>query len=430
MIIATLLKMALASAVLWLVYIGLFRNTNRFVFNRYFLLGSLLFSIALPFIGKWMGNGLKTVANLRQDVLGSFSLDEFVVGASNQVSTTASSFSLGNVVMAVYLLGITIAAILFFVKIIRLTNLIAHSPKQKRENYTLVITGKNHSPYSFFRHVFFSEEPINEDILRHELSHISQRHSWDILFVEVMMIFQWFNPILLLYKRELQCLHEYAADHEVVYSGADKKNYMKLILQQCTAADYSNMTNNFSLILTKKRISMIIKDQKVKSLWWRVLTAVPVVAIMLVANTKVMAQDNVKVKTDTEKTTYVLNKEDVSKTTIKDAKSAPQNEEVFEKCEVMPEFPGGIDGLIEYLSTSCNYPEEEKQKDIEGKVFVQFVIEKDGAVSNVKVLKSAQENLDKEAVRVVENMPKWTPGMDKGKPVRVSYVLPISFKLQ
>lgn len=107
----------------------------------------------------------------------------------------------------------------------------------------------------------------------------------------------------------------------------------------------------------------------------------------------------------------------------------PDNDSIFQIVEVMPEFPGGSDAMMKYLSENIKYPEEAKDKGISGRVFLSFVIEKDGAVSDVKVAKGIGKLCDDEAVRVVKAMPKWKPGLMKGKPVRVSYMLPIFFKL-
>ena len=105
------------------------------------------------------------------------------------------------------------------------------------------------------------------------------------------MVLQWFNPFIYMFKRDLQCIHEYQADRDVVNAGVNKRDYMMLILQQCTAVDFSRLSNNFSLILTKKRIKMITKNEKVKGLWWRLLVTLPVLAVMLVANTNATAKE-------------------------------------------------------------------------------------------------------------------------------------------
>lgn len=122
-----------------------------------------------------------------------------------------------------------------------------------------------------------------------------------------------------------------------------------------------------------------------------------------------------------------------SQTTITEVeKEEIHNEEIFNfyNIEVKPEFPGGTEQLLKYLGKNTNYPEIARVNGITGKVFVQFVIDKDGSVLNVKVMREVDPYLDKEAVRVVKSMPKWKPGKQKGKPVRVSFQVPISFKLR
>ena len=103
---------------------------------------------------------------------------------------------------------------------------------------------------------------------------------------------------------------------------------------------------------------------------------------------------------------------------------------VYTIVEQMPEFPGGEAELIHYISKNIHYPQEAKEKGIQGRVFIGFVIEKDGSVSNIRNLRGVDSELDAEAVRVVKSMPKWKPGMHNGEFVRVSYQIPILFKLE
>ena len=101
----------------------------------------------------------------------------------------------------------------------------------------------------------------------------------------------------------------------------------------------------------------------------------------------------------------------------------------FDVVEQMPEFPGGQEAMMKFLSESVKYPKEASKDGIQGRVVVQFVVEKDGSISEVEVVKKVNEHLDAEAVRVVNAMPKWKPGKQKGEAVRVKYTLPISFRL-
>ena len=513
------LPVAASIAVLWIAYRLLFVNSNRFQFNRIFLLTALLFSLALPVVGLLMGLKAPQIAEFRHSLFPGYTLNEIVITPDGPVATPiadASSpaaptwyVSLWMVLGIIYLLGVAVMGVLFLVKLIRLVVLIIRSPKRKMEGYTAVYTHKEQGSFSFFRYAFFPDESVSPDIVRHEMSHIAHGHSWDIFFVEIIMILQWFNPFIYLYKRELQSLHEYSADHDVVADGVNKRDYMMLILQQCTAVDLSNMSNNFSLFLTKKRIKMITRNEKARSLWWRLLATIPVLAVLLIANAKVTAQekaavdkpmvvemgkfeifnddgtplqlkdtviynpDGSYVKCETSDDVDPITGEPRKKMTITshnaDGTSAPpmdlhwevdgdvvrytaepfaitslepafvlleglstdkpDNDTVFSICEVMPEFPGGTEKFMEYLSGNIKYPEAAKDKNISGRVFIQFVVEKDGSVTNVGVMRGIGGGCDEEAIRVVKAMPKWKPGLQDGKPVRVSYILPVNFKL-
>jgi len=526
LILGHLLPIAATVAVLWLVYRLLFRNSNRLRFNRFFLLTSLLLALAMPLLGLLSGLEMPQMATLKQNLFSGFMLKEIIVTPDGQpvlpevtvVTESSSRFNVWQVVGGVYLLGVGVMTLLFLIKLGRLLALIIRSPKHRMDGCTAVFTGREQGSFSFFRYAIFPNENVEPDIMQHELSHIEHHHSWDILFAELMMIVQWFNPFVYLYKKELQSLHEYQADRDVVATGVDKKNYMMLILQQCTAVDFSGMSNNFSLILTKKRIKMITRNEKAKGLWWRLLATLPVLAVLIIANTKVVAQDvstklsnqvpgipltvemgafeiyddngtplelkdtviynpdgsyiqcatfdafdplsgepckkmtitthkvdgtpadymNLHWETEDGITRYTADKFSISTeesllilleglSTLADQ---PNNDSIYEICQVMPQFPGGEQAMMKFVSSNVHYPEEAKEKEISGRVLVGFIVEKDGSVTEVKVLKGIGKLCDEEAVRVVKSMPKWTPGMQDGKPVRVHFQMPFVFKLQ
>ncbi len=524
LIIRHLLPVAGGIMLLWIAYRLLFLNSNRLKFNRLFLLTAMLFSITLPLISPVIGMSSPQVAALKHNLFNSFLLNEIMVMerplALPEVMVETGSqphSSLWQVLIAIYLLGVGVMTLLLFIKIGKLAFMIARSPKEKRGGYTAIFTAREQGAFSFLRYAFFPNKEVSPDIVRHELSHIRHHHSWDMLFTEVMIVLQWFNPFIYRYKKELQSLHEYQADRDVVATGVDKKNYMMLILQQCTAADFSGMGNNFSLILTKKRIKMITKNEKAKGLWWRLLATLPVLAILLAANTKVRAQEQKSEKIDIKVemgwfeiyddfgnpinlTDTIIYNEDGSfvqfKTTeapdpisgeihnkitatCHNADGTPNqniqfhisamekhgdstmyqvdpftltvdkyklrilttednparamekdNDTVFQIVQQMPKFPGGGNALMDYVGSNITYPQEAQDKGIQGRVFVSFVVEKDGSIGEVKLLRGIGGGCDEEAMRMVKNMPKWKPGMHDGKPVRVSYQLPVFFKLR
>ena len=546
-IIGQVLPIAATVAVLWLVYRLLFHNSNRLYFNRYFLLTSMLLALAMPLLGLLSGMEVPQMATLKQNMFNGMMLNEVIVTPDGQpvlpevsvtTDATPSRFSVWQVIGGIYLIGVGVMTLLFLIKLGRLVALIIRSPKRKMDGFTAVylsavpepVEGPQRGSFSFFRYAFFPNENVDPDIMRHEMSHIEHHHSWDILFAEVMMILQWFNPFIYLYKKELQSLHEYQADRDVVATGVDKKNYMMLILQQCTAVDFSGMSNNFSLILTKKRIKMITRNEKAKGLWWRLLATLPVLAFLMIANTKVTAQeqkavdhtlkvsispfevfdddgapmqlikdtifyedDGTYVKFETSDGFQPETGEPCKKLTITsyNADGTPRNnffiteterrgdtstysiepftftlsehlfgqlldvatsdenivfqeingdlyqslkdkavgDSIYQIVDEMPKFPGGEQAMFKFISENVKYPQKAKDKNISGRVFVNFVVEKDGSVDEVKVLRSIGGGCDEEAVRVVKSMPKWTPGKQKGEPVRVSYIIPFVFKL-
>ena len=434
-----IVSIAIAIALLWAAYRVLFINSNRLTFNRAFLIIALGFSLILPAAGFYIGRSTPQIVSYRQSLFQGIMLDEVVITAEGvAISTPADitsdenmavapataptqKFNIWKYIWIIYIIGVCVMAALFLVKFARIAIVIIRSPKKKMPGYTAVFTGKEHGSYSFFNYAFFPDENVSEEIVRHEMSHIAHHHSADILFVELMMIIQWFNPFIYLYKRELQSLHEYMADRDVVATGIDKQNYMMLILQQCTAVDFSNMSNNFSFLLTKKRIKMITQSKKAKGVVIKALLTLPLFALLLFANCKSNGNDKSAEKKAVEATETV---ETQAVETV-----ATDDSEVYGAVEVMPEYPGGTTAMYEFIQKTLKYPESAKDKGLEGKVFISFVVEKDGSLSSVQVLRGVCDEIDAEAVRVLKMMPKWKPGMNNGEPVRVQYTMPFKFQL-
>lgn len=511
-----IISIALSIAILWVAYRLLFINSNRLVFNRTFLIIALGFSLILPAAGIIIGRSTPQIVSYKQSLFSGIMLDEVVITAEGVaisaqtdniaaedmgealVTAPTRNFNIWHYIWIIYIIGAGIAALIFLIKLGKLLFIIIRSPKKKMPGYTAVFTGKEHGSYSFFNYAFFPNENVNPEIVRHEMSHIAHHHSADILFVELMMIIQWFNPFIYLYKRELQSIHEYMADRDVVATGIDKQNYMMLILQQCTAVDFSNMSNNFSFLLTKKRIKMITQSKKAKGVVIKTLLTLPLFALLLFANCKSNGQE--KVSTDKAETTteneklttikvgeesyvsfadpmeisldgkdytldinsvknektfklgdhkvvaknnhderhsYTITIDDkpfdikyITEMLFEDSDEETDDSEVYTGVvDVMPEYPGGMNAMFDFIQKNVKYPASAKEKGIEGKVYVQFVVEKDGSISDINILRGVSKDIDSEAVRVIKAMPKWKPGIQKGKPVRVQYTMPFKFQL-
>lgn len=413
------------------------------------------------------------------------------------VSPQQNHINVWQILFWAYWAGVAVFALMLIVKLLRIVLLAVKSPKVRDGRYVIVRTNREHISFSFFNYIFLPQGEDNAAILIHEKSHSDHHHTADVLFIEALTIVQWFNPALRWYKRELQNLHEYTADRDVLESGAARNDYMMLILQQCTAGNFSTLGNNFSFNLTKKRIKMMTQECKMKGLLWRVLGVLPVAAVLLVANAKVTAQektdsksiesesvdtisqiyfggdshnpcivyDNHILQLDADQMDfggldsalvfgYVVRQKEVKDPftgeikkvlSIENAPTGKFNfkalgdnkfevtlqdtDSIYEVVEDMPEFPGGMSALVDFMSKNVKYPKSAIDNNIEGKTFVEFVVEKDGSVSNVRTKKGFDKDCDAEAERVVKAMPKWTPGKVGGEAVRVSFVLPVAFQL-
>ena len=279
-----------------------------------------------------------------------------------------------------------------------------------------LLTG-DYSPFSFFRWIFVN--PVNKSpsqvkqILTHEQTHVAQWHSVDALLSQLFVAAFWFNPVAWLMRLQVRNNLEYLADRSVINGGTDKKAYQYHLLAVAYRTNVATITNNFNVLPLKKRIKMMNKQTSNPLARFKYLLFVPL-AIALLAMNSTTIRANVQKK--------------VVKTT-KATKKTSANDKVYEVCEQMPTFPGGDAALMKYLSENVKYPALAIKAQEQGRVVVSFTVEKDGAISDVKVARSVTPSLDAEAVRVVKAMPKWTPGKQGGQLVRVRYNVPVSFKL-
>lgn len=504
----------IATAVLWLTYRLLFSSSNQFQFNRFMLLSMTAFTFVLPFIHIRFPQQMTDNVAIAQNITNYYMLREIAVKSQNAVP---QGFDWLQLIAYIYMIGVVVFLVKMTFNILRIYVIAKKNETENIDGVKVVKTKEEHIPYSFLNYIFMPKGETNPQILRHEMSHVRHHHSLDILFIEIATAFQWFNPFMRLIKKDLQNIHEYTADRDVIDNGADKTDYMMLILQQCTASGISarpsasaRIANNFSFSLTKKRIKMITKESKTKGLLWRALSVLPVAAVLLVANAKVTAQEKMDSKSFENESVdtiaqislggnsqspciiyenhilqldadqmdfggldsasifgYVVRQKEAKDPFTGEMKkvlsieNAPtgkinfkalgnnkfevnmqNNDSIFQIVDEMPKFPGGEEDLIKFVATNVNYPEQAKDNSIEGRCFVGFIVEPDGSVSNVEIVrgvasayeeekpKALAQQCDEEAMRVVKSMPKWKPGMNEGKPVRVHYVLPISFKLK
>ena len=311
------------------------------------------------------------------------------------------------------------------------------------KNVALRLHNADYAPFSWFGYICMPCRELNEsadDIIIHELAHVKNYHSCDILLADMLIIMQWFNPMTWVLKALLKDIHEYEADEAVISAGIDAKRYQLLIIKKAVGARLYSIANSFNHSLTKKRITMMCK--KKSSLWHsaKALYVVPLAIVAVCTFSSSMNNGEVSDKVSEKTEFYKGDGENIPPvasvlSNVADSDSVVifnvKETDIYQVVELQPEFPGGMSELMKYLRHNMKYPEEAMQKGIQGKTFVAFVVGKDGSVNNVEVVKSSgSELLDAEAVRVVSTMPKWKPGEQHGEAVNVRFTLPLYFAIQ
>ena len=434
-----LLIATISSIVFYAIYYFFLKKESFHRFNRFYLLGTLMVSLFIPFVRFSVPNAAAT-ANL-SEFITYIQLPEFTVFAQPHAP---SLWNITNIFLSIYLLGVCVFFTLFLIKLVKISSLIIQSKKQRKENYIFVEYDENMAPFSFFNYIFINKKAYNQEdnehIILHEQIHVQQQHSWDLIFMELMGIVLWFNPIILLYKRSLQVIHEYLADHRVLQHGIEQGAYLNLLLRQLTLQNEWMLGHHFNYLLTKNRFKMLKNHHYSKWAIAKVLFVLPFIALLLMLNCKNKTEESQTIQYEftmenmgsesDEEVNYKIDitqgDDQVQKITIKKEEN---DDKPLSKVEVMPEPIGGWDAMYEFLRENLKYPEHARSEGIAGQVFLEFVVEKDGTISNVKVLKGVHPALDAESVRVVKMMPKWKPGTQDGKPVRTFYQIPIRFTI-
>ena len=418
----------LATGLFYALYLWLFRRDRWFDLSRAYLFIILGFCSLFP----WF--------QLPASVMSSTPATEFLMTVDNPETYVVGNIPIEepdlslklDIIPSIYFGGVALMLAILIIQLtaqaVRIRRLRREYPVYGRANgfdipkgALLILVPDNTEPYSFFKHIVVGTRGLDEEemrgILAHESVHVSRNHSIDIVCMRVSCCVLWFNPFAWMMLHELRAVHEYQAD--AAAADGDNKDYLRLLYRQTTGFGYGHITNKFNSINIKKRIVMM---NKTKSRFgaWKMLAALPVAALLMMVGCKPATEKAV----DQEEIPFEYSGED---------KSAPMDadtDQVFQVVEVDPEFPGGMEALTKYLSENIKYPEQAKKDKIQGKVYISFVVEKDGSVADAKVLRGIGGGCDEEALRVVNAMPKWTPGKQRNTPVRVQFNLPIVFKLQ
>lgn len=499
-------------------YYVLLRRHTFLNLNRAYLLLSAVLSLALP-LASLAPQTAEAVTRLDWPVpVGVIALPvSGFVAAPAEVALLQPGPNWEQIGLWVYGLIALVLLLRLAIQSGRLVRLIRQSEQQIRYSYVLVLPRSQKTPtFSFFHYVVLNPADADNDlILNHELVHVGQRHSADVLGMAVLRTVFWPVITLIFVERALRHVHEYLADRAATVSLASPEiNYAKFLVEYTFGVRPDGLTNGFfNPSLLKQRILML--RQRATNRWalGKYALVLPL-ALGLLAMTTARKEIATVMGHTMDKTITVSGKiidiagKPLPGTSVMDGKRLIQTDtkghfqladlqspatlmfsrlgfepvvhkltatttltvtlrltqdtlptmgatsnfkavkpnpkmpastvptsqtvdgQVFTVVEQQPAFPGGIPALMQYVAKNLRYPAEAVKANVQGNVFVQFVVTETGNIQQLRVIKGIGAGCDEEAVRVVSQMPNWTPGKQNGKPVAVMYNLPIQFALE
>ncbi len=400
------------------------------------------------------------------------------------VKAQAPSLTWMDMLLGIYWAGVAVLSLRLVWQLFSIIRLAVISRKQEVEGIMVHLLRGEGSPFSFFRWVFMYPSTLDgkqlHEVMVHECTHVSGLHSLDTLFSELFSIACWFNPFAWLMKQEVRMNLEYLADESVLSDGNARKSYQYHLLGLAyrQPSESTKIANNFNLLPLKKRIKMMNKRRtseigKAKYLLFAPLAG----ALLMVSNIETVAREigeqipevaEVQQKAEqalnadvavanpmAKDAVEMMNPSETAEMKAAEAAELAKAEEakaaelakaeakasdatapadttknvVYDVTETMPQFPGGQGVMMKYLAANIKYPASAVKAKKQGRVIVAFVIQKDGSVTNARIVRSVDPELDAEALRIVKAMPNWTPGTQDGKPVNVNYTIPVVFSL-
>ncbi|RZJ53419.1 MAG: M56 family peptidase [Flavobacterium sp.] len=403
-----LLKSGILLLVFYAVYKLWLESEKMFRFNRAYLLLSLVFSLIIPL-------QFVSFESSISNKIGYVQLDELVIQKSNEsLATFIENLNLSSIILGLYLFVVSILTLRFALNLYSFYKNVKTNEVRFISGEKVVLVQESILPHSFWSFIFinkaeFENGRIPLELIAHEKAHLRQKHTLDILFTTFLQIIFWFNPILIFYKKAIKLNHEFLADEAVNIQFNSVSDYQKLLLEIASNKTNIALASNINYLITKKRFLMMTKKESpIRATIKIIATGLICSLLLFVFSTKSIAQ------------------KDNSKTEMQDDFSIGSDTTNVKK----PEFPGGLNAFFQFVGKNYKMPSEASKNKIDTKLYVQFMVEQDGSLSEYKIVKDPGFGLGEEVIRVLKLSPKWTPGTQDGKPVRVLYDLPITIQAE
>lgn len=465
------IKSAFVLGILYVPYTLLLRKEDFFRFNRLTLLGILALSVGLPLCN------IPALSADNQPVVHAAQLQMIEIGIpimqmadETDGPSHTSSPTWFQVASLIFLLGMMTVLCLRLIQMGKMGSEIRKGSlwHSVEDGVDIHCHAGAVAPYSWLHHIVISLEDYEKnghEIILHEKGHIHNLHSFDILLLTLVEMLQWWNPLVYMLGMSLRDVHEYEADDYVLHQGVSLRDYQNLLIRKAVGASSYTFANNFNHSLTKKRITMMCKKKSNPWMRSKALYAVPMVAIALSAFATPAFVNPIEKDMESGGTSSltegkVTNNFPIGQTDQQKKKGTAKmkGDKVLDTCDKLPEFEGGQEQLMKLLQANVRYPEAAQSMGVQGRIVVEFFVEKDGSVSDVKVckkditpslesatviaygedkpkpteeeLRKATKALEEETIRVARlTSGKWTPGEQDGQKVRVKFSLPLTFRL-
>ncbi|WP_432411893.1 M56 family metallopeptidase [Rasiella sp. SM2506] len=477
-----ILQVLLFQLLFLVVYDVFLKKETFFNYNRLYLLVTSVVSFVIPFL---------KIEAIQQSIPQEFrvQLPAVLIGNASETTTNSlivldeivlsqQSVSWSTITLGIYLLGIVISILFFIVKLRKLYLLKKTAKLEKLRNYTIATVPNSDVAFTFLNTIFLGDqltEPQRSNILQHELVHVQQRHTLDLLFFEALRILCWFNPMVYIFQHKIQTLHEYAADRLV--ASKDKAGYYQNLLSEVFSTTKISFINTFyTSSIIKNRIVMLQKSKSKKIVQLKYLLLIPAVCAMLFytscsndtaetleteanlqteADTEVMQKINELAEAIMKKGNLTEEEERALKFLATEAKEGDKvytsvdeyltdtketSDVPFAIIEKVPTYPGCFGNNDEMKECMAKQIQAFVGENFDTKIAntvnlsgrqrisVQFKINRNGTVADVRA-RAAHPALEAEAIRVVSSLPKMIPGQQKGQSVGVIYALPIVFEI-
>ena len=477
------IELAIIHLALTLVYIITMRGERQYQLMRYMLLITIPVAALVPLISfdGFLGTDTGSASTELNSIMVQ-SLTPIVVG-------TQSVMDRFSVLTWIYLSIAGLFLVYFLTGLISIVKLISNSRSVTIDGIKMHLI-KEKGSFTFFGWIFINEQviydPDHEAILHHELAHARQFHSLDTFLVSVFRIFCWFLPSAWWLQLELKKIHEYEADR-VALRHFSLTEYSNTLIKHTLKTNGWSLANSFHGGSVLKRIQ-VMKNQMKYISGWKLATLGTLYAVLIATfacnneldrEIEKIAEDTVvemEMPSQAKELLESLHRQHPEKTyaykelsveegeqvgTVYDIlrmihvegnlvsffylkdriglvvelknytidNQTNEKEKIFTIVENQPEFPGGIQAFYQYIAENLKYPHMARTQGIEGRVFVEFIVDQEGSITEVKTLKGIGAGCDQEAERVLRNAPRFTPGTEGGQLVKVKMVLPIIFEL-